>query len=311
MARPPIELDLVNYNARAPTWSNPVPRASHHLSIFLKALFYGNIDEAVFLSSHTDLEDDQDWRPIRALGRGGYGLVGLWQKFDEKGTVLDSIAIKQQEYSATDENGLSYEARLMQHLNGANCKNIIKLRCFRDHQLEKRWRYYLEFAPFGNLHDLKINYMAWNTYLPEEFLWHVFHGLATAGLQLGDTEYLGYRDGEGYALREDHYMLHFDLKPQNVGLGDLVDEMPTHFSNYPVAKVMDFGLARITSPHDQHNPRGYWDLGTAGYKPPVRWSDTLQWQSNVDYETGTRIADGSLARTTRRQESDRQAAILP
>jgi serine/threonine protein kinase len=255
MARPPIDLDLVNFHAQAPSWRVSVPRPSASL-FFARLLCHWELDTAHFLNSHTDLEDNQDWRPIRALGKGGYGLVGLWQKIDEKGTVLDSIAIKQQK-RPYHGSGWSYEAELMHQLNGAKCNNIIKLRGFRAHQAEKLWRYYFEFAPFGNLHDLKINYMAWNTYLPEEFLWHIFHGLATAGLQLGGAEYWQYRDGEPYALLEDHFVLHFDLKPQNVVLGDLVDESPIHFSNYPVAKVMDFGLARITGPDDPENPRRY------------------------------------------------------
>jgi serine/threonine protein kinase len=277
MARPPMELDLVNINARAPSWMEPPPQAANNSFLF-KALYYWAPEVAIFLNSHTDLEDDQDWRPIRALGKGGNGVVGLWQKFDQMGRVVDSIAIKQQKHRPTVDNDPSFEPQLMDYLNSANCNNIIKLRGFKDHQQENLWRFYFEYAPFGNLHDLKINYMAWNTYLPEEFLWHVFHGLATAGLQLAETVPWEHgpqwrRDNERAALQDDCFVVHFDLKPQNVVLGDLVDKMPTHFSNYPVAKMMDFGLARVTGPGDKENPTKYWGLATPGYQPPVRWSN--------------------------------------
>jgi serine/threonine protein kinase len=307
MSDSPITLDLANFDAEAPTWRHPILHASS-LWFFIKTLYHWKLDEAIFLNSDPDLDDDTNWRPARPLGRGGYGLVGLWEKLDENGNLLDSIAIKQQKYMATQEeqesltvggNGLSYEAELMHQLNAFDCPNIIKLKGFKDNEAERLWRYYFEFADFGNLHDLKVNYMAWNTYLPEEFLWHVFHSLATAGLALGDSDFHEYRDGTANLRLENWFVVHFDLKPQNVVLGKPVDKMSSHFSNYPVVKMMDFGLARITGPADPNNPSGYWTRATPGHKPPVRLSETLLWQASVDYETGTSTSDGSLATTTR------------
>lgn len=283
MDRPPISLDLRAFQASERSWALPVPQAST-LLFFFKAAFYWKTDEVIFLNSATDLDDATDWRPVRPLGRGGYGLVGLWQKLGRNGTVLDSMAIKQQKYRENDasqacfttgEDGMSYEAQLMHQFNRENCGNIIKLRGFKDNRPERLWRYYFEFAPHGDLRLLKTNYRAWNTYLPEEFLWHLFHGLATAALALADGEYFSYRDGKQDGRMKDCFVVHFDLKPENVALGDPIDEMPAHFSNYPVAKMMDFGLARLTGPADLYNPIGYWSLATAGYKPPVRQIDTL------------------------------------
>ncbi len=277
---PPIKLDLENFQHRVWSWQRPVQGALQD-PFFYRAVYYWGEDETLFLNSATDLDDDKGWRPVRPLGKGAYGIVGLWQKMDNRGTVLDSLAIKQQKYRSNTESqdmfmvesGMAYEAALMHQLNQQGCINIVQLRGFKDNPIEKLWRFYFEFAEWGDLRLLETNYRAWNTYLPEEFLWHIFHGLANAGLALAMGEF--HEVGEEDGTPTDSYVLHFDLKPENVVLGNPIDKMPTHFSNYPVAKVTDFGLARLTNQADRRNPVGYRGFGTPGYLPPVRLMDGI------------------------------------
>ena len=122
-----------------------------------------------FLNSDVDLDDVDGWRPVRPLGEGGYGLVGLWQKFDDNNTVVDSIAIKQQKYYREAQhhqnmslgfNGLSREAALMHQVNFGSNRNVIRLRGFRNNKPERLWRYYFEFAPWDDLRILKNKYSA-------------------------------------------------------------------------------------------------------------------------------------------------------
>jgi hypothetical protein len=41
------------------------------------------------------------------------------------------------------------------------------------------------------------------------------------------------------------------------------------FKTYPVIKLADFGLARLTGPDDGKNPVGFYGQGSNAYKAPV------------------------------------------
>jgi serine/threonine protein kinase len=192
--------------------------------------------------------------------------------------VVELIAIKQQHYDKDEytqaqhtfgSDGLALEAVLMHQLNRLKNKNIIRLRNFKNHTPERLWRFYFEYAPGGDLYVLKNNYRAWNTYLPEEFLWHVFHGLAHAALTLHTGPFRDYATDRMYAPGKI-CLVHFDLKPSNIFLGDADADDLHGFSNYPTIKMADFGLAKLTGRFDRKNPTRYRLLGTDGYRPPVR-----------------------------------------
>lgn len=126
------------------------------------------------------------------------------------------------------------------------------------------WRYFLEYAPYGNLENLRSRYKAFNRYLPELFLWHVFNGLAKAICEL-----------ENLTDNPEIVILHLDIKPLNIFLG--YEELHRndehtgglHNSQYPAVKLGDFGCAFLT--HDNHNgnPRDCNGIGTTGYQAPV------------------------------------------
>lgn len=42
-----------------------------------------------------DSDDTSEWRPHYYVGGGGYGRVGVWQKRNDKGELIDEIALKE------------------------------------------------------------------------------------------------------------------------------------------------------------------------------------------------------------------------
>jgi serine/threonine protein kinase len=280
---PPIRLNLHDLQARASSWITASLKTLSRPFFYEAAARWGP-EFAIFLTSSADLDNEDGWHPVRPLGQGSFGRVGLWQKIDSDGQVVDSIAIKQQKYGDRREHeemtlgahGLSREAALMHQLNNLDNPNIIRLRGFKNNGPEKLWRFYFEYCHGGDLDNLITNYCAWNTYLPEEFLWDVFHGLAHAAQTLQQGPF---RDLDT-DRSTDNEVVHFDLKPQNVFLDNTAAPTlhgdPRHRTPqivyYPTVKMADFGLATITGVDDQDNPREYRERGTDLYKPPVRQS---------------------------------------
>lgn len=155
------------------------------------------------------------------------------------------------------------------------------------------WRYYLEYAPYGDLENLRARYRAFHRYLPELFLWHVFNSLAKA-VHVLEKKQRAWPD----AFKDGEYVVHADIKPKNIFLGyeelERPEETPLdserleepieceqpHFQSgglqnpedipiYPSIKLGDFGLAMYTSEQDEANPEKFRGVGTAYFQPPV------------------------------------------
>lgn len=218
---------------------------------------------------------DLSWRPVRVLGKGGFGIVGLWQKTNSQDETEDEIAIKEMErplhgdYHLDRNPSLAREAVVMKQLNdaekrrGYSINNILRLRSFKFFPPSRRWRFYLEFAPYGDLNKLLYSYRAWNSYLPEEFLWHVFHSLANAATTMEQGPFTHLESEEAI----DWSVTHLDIKPDNIYMAK--PDQAELFANYPTIKVGDFGLAELTGEDDEGNPTLYRRKGTEGYQPPV------------------------------------------
>ena len=139
-----------------------------------------------------------------------------------------------------------------------------------------RYRFYLEYCPYGSIDHLIRLYRCWDTFLPETFIWHVFYHLANAcealrDCPLADSVYLKWgeiRGGPFHDVREDLYCLHMDMKPGNFLLG-----YPHQGEEYPSALLNDYGTSVYTDPllgkGPYHNPEDLWWRGTHLYKPTV------------------------------------------
>ncbi|KIY00440.1 uncharacterized protein Z520_04125 [Fonsecaea multimorphosa CBS 102226] len=222
-----------------------------------------------------DREDDYMWECTDILGRGAFGMVGKWTKFDKNGRAVDDIAIKQTVLDGRelDEEGrptVPTEAVLVKALVDQGCRNVARLRDMRYFDCDRpKWRLYLEYYRYGTLHDLVQTYRRRNKRgnyddrIPEAFIWQAFHDFAQAcyHMKVLRLDSLG-----GSTPRGDHFALHLDLKGQNVLLGDAPGNeklMP-----YPTLKVADWGCAEYTSLDDERNSKKWKGNGTICWMPP-------------------------------------------
>ncbi|OAP64756.1 hypothetical protein AYL99_00728 [Fonsecaea erecta] len=279
-----------------------------------------------------DEKEDAEWGPIRLLGRGGYGIVGLWQKRDDNNQLVDEVVLKESSYtkgktavSSIEVNPVAYP----RHLVEAAIHNDINLRqpgvsphlreykFFYDDRAfaEGRYRFYLEYCPHGSLARLAHRYRCWDTYLPEVFIWHVFSNLAKAGEALRNPPHLDSRaikEEYLYKFRQDElFCLHLDWKPANVLLG-----YPHEGEEYPSALLNDYGLAMVTAISDsltfrRWNPYALWWRGTPYHKPTEQSHYGVNWEIPPDggwvrtRDTLNRELDWQRAATQREDENEK------
>ncbi|KAK5101223.1 hypothetical protein LTS08_004830 [Lithohypha guttulata] len=281
------------------------------LSEFLKLKVIKSLKRA---TRHGSIEYEQEWTAHRYLGSGSFGCVALWVRKNEKGEITDEMAIKQADYNLiaawSQEPPLSKEAVIQNHLNTSKVENFVYLRDFKaidgrpltvdsdatpspKRRRLLKWHYYLEFAPYGDLSRLMDRYRAWNRYLPEKFLWHVFDSLARAVCCLTDhpTNMQSLPKGDVNPLAHER-VVHFDIKPENIFLGY---EKPVNNSEkslyggiakfddvvtcFPMIKLGDFGIAEFTAYPDKSrkNPKSFWRIGTGFYRSPEMIHYGLDW----------------------------------
>ena len=222
----------------------------------------------------------EEWREGGIpVGKGAYGRVTRWIRRNEDGQIEDEVAVKEADQGDEDtveggETGLSLEAVLHSQLNEVGCESIVHLRSFK--LVNTTWRYYLEYAPYGHLDRLRERYKAFNTYLPEVFLWHLFHSLARATCAMATTGHWRrlLRGGIQEQYPDGWNMIHFDIKQANILVSkevQLKDELgATGLTwSFPGIKLADFGLAMITGESDKDNPSDCFWRGTRYWAPPV------------------------------------------
>jgi hypothetical protein len=82
---------------------------------------------------------DEEWFPVRPLGKGGFGGVAVWERRNSAGEVLEETAVKQAKWegrlAVKRSPAIAKEAAIMQQLNKKRSDNIVYLKafkCFRD-----------------------------------------------------------------------------------------------------------------------------------------------------------------------------------
>lgn len=129
-------------------------------------------------------------------------------------------------------------------------------------------RFYLEYAPYGTLANLLARYKAFNRYLPELFLWHLFNSLAKAVLTLEQNQ----------PDQQPHFVAHLDIKPDNIFLGyETTKSSDPKFTGglkgkdvkYPSIKLGDFGFARQVMYRQPISMEQLGSYGTRSFYPPV------------------------------------------
>ena len=278
-------------------------------SEFITAFFGGTIlaDHTDFLFSEHDISNQGSaWIPQQVLGKGGFGVAGVWAKKNDDGETVDETVIKQVTelhdyqqicYKVAREASVNRDAQRQAHaLHAANKDantspsrdhSIMHIRNYKFNQLSQYCRFYSIYAPHYTLLDLIYRYKCFNTLLPELFIWHIAYSLAKANKALSEPldatslfhRYPPPRQPLDYA--KDCFILHMDLKPENVFLdyspleNEEVDAMyervldETNLQDdpvdtYPQVKLADFGVAQYAKPGAANRSGD----GTEGYLPP-------------------------------------------
>ena len=183
-------------------------------------------------------------------------------------------------------------------------------------------RAYFDYAPHGNLWELMKRYEAFDKHLPEAFIWHVFHSLAQAVLAMNDGPWTRLTTGDDgkikhIRLRNEVFLNHFDMKPENIFLGiSAAEQSPTAATGsnvwnpdneYPQILLADFGFSErltrdnknqdhqdepsyideliVNNTPNRPNPRDFWNTGQpvygAGILSPGRQWNYGPWGSGT------------------------------
>ncbi len=135
--------------------------------------------------------------------------------------------------------GLPKEAILQYQINARDCDCILFLRDYKYYDADRKYRFYTEFCPHGDLENLRFRYRAaYAKCLREAFLWHVLNAPARAIRVMEEGPWPKFPSGETPAGRQ--YMLHMDLKPQNVFLG--FEPEKSEAGNDSLQWVVDFSI---------------------------------------------------------------------
>lgn len=231
----------------------------------------------------SDENEDAQWGPVRLLGAGTYGHVGLWQKRNSSNEPIDELALKEglvRNFQSTEVDWQLYPRLLKEAViqRDINCKDPrvaphLRRYKFISEQSDNsvgRYRSYVEFCPHDTLDRLGKLYRAWDQYLPEVFLWRIFHEFAIAGEALRDNlpdDSLAWDESVPYDLRSNGSCVHFDLKPSNILLDHALEG--AHEADFPRTKLSDFGLSVYTDLNDTNNPCNLWWRRTKVFAPPV------------------------------------------
>ncbi|KAI1622081.1 kinase-like domain-containing protein [Exophiala viscosa] len=245
------------------------------------------------LMFNDDYDEDAIWGPVRILGAGSYGQVGLWQKRNDLNQPIDELALKENAYnpnallpsevSPIMKLRMPKEALIQHDINDKDDRAAPFLRRYKfisesaDHE-QGRYRHYLEFCPHDSLQSLSALYRAWDTYLPEVFLWYVFHRLAISCQALHETpplDSLAWSTELDGLARRNGYCLHLDMKPGNVLLDYAPEDPQDH--DFPGPKLSDYGMSVYTCSDDQSNPIRYFWRATRVYAPPEQQSYGAHW----------------------------------
>ena len=250
------------------------------------------------------------WVPVRPLGAGSYGAVGLFEHRDDDGLVEDYVVAKYAEVCEKDSvrkniSGISREAAIMMQLNEIpNSEGVLFLRNFRHYADNKMWLHLLEYCPSLDLEGLRLTYKAMRKTFPEAFLWYTFYALAK-GLVTMEEGPFG-EDLKPSKVRNGAYLVHRDLKPSNTFMGyshieqdpDKVLSDPANYMgtclDYPHAKIADFGLSKITTNGDPENTAyKQAHVGTAQWRPPeMRINQIPPYESKNQFPSTCFDADG-------------------
>ncbi|KAL8737972.1 MAG: hypothetical protein Q9181_001194 [Wetmoreana brouardii] len=249
---------------------NDLQRWGNRFSNFIRSPF-GLVDRKT-------KQFEQGWKGRKPLGRGTFGMAGMWEKELEDGSLdvgtlhsrvgrfsakdIQQVVVKQigpsekQPWNPTKpmEATVLFNINLLPNPTG--CVGYRGYQCYDQRQAH---RIYMEYCPNGDLHKLIKKYRTKRRLLPEAFIWDVFYNLALACQSLATTCCI-----RGHVGCSE--FVHLDIKPANVFLTEKGDWDEGTNILYATAKLGDFGLTVCTGHNDDGNPNHYKGGGTPHYK---------------------------------------------
>ncbi|KAK3062006.1 hypothetical protein LTS18_005001 [Coniosporium uncinatum] len=122
-------------------------------------------------------------------------------------------------------------------------------------------RFYLhtDWAPHGDLEDIIHSAYQEDRKLPEPMIWYYFQAM---------TEAANTKKNIGVIQPSELEMVHLDIKPGNFFIGSRDSE---YYSDFPIPRLGDFGLAWIGRRDDAQNPSAILDRGTPGFSAPEQY----------------------------------------
>ncbi|GAB7322247.1 hypothetical protein MBLNU13_g03239t3 [Cladosporium sp. NU13] len=217
------------------------------------------------------------------IANGPLSCVGLCVSGDQHNQIVDRFIMKDMWFTYhrnlwTDlhfwygdprdpTSKVPYEVHIMEHLAATGQENVLRMRAWHMVPEKLMYRIFLEYCPNGELSSLLNHHWALNmtnqqpdSYIPEPAIWHIFNSLIKAGLAME---------------RVFAEVVHLDIKPDNVFLGDYAgidpELFPDNFAMYPTCKLGDFGLAtycRLAENRHKLSNNNYIDRGTPCFIAP-------------------------------------------
>ncbi|KAI4282233.1 MAG: hypothetical protein L6R35_005459 [Caloplaca aegaea] len=113
-----------------------------------------------YIRSHHGYEEG--WVGRRPLGRGTQAAVGMWEKRDSSGRIVDQICIKEigEDHYLPYNPNKPFEAVIMEDLRDEPKNGVVRIRGYRRYPRRKVHRIYMEYCEHGSLQRLISAYQA-------------------------------------------------------------------------------------------------------------------------------------------------------
>ena len=197
---------------------------------------------------------------LASIGQGGQGHAGLWVEYDDHGSIIQRVVLKESYvdpegdwnlkkwWFGPPENRHPLEASILGDLSNIDTEAlcVVRFLAYAVYEKKRMYRTYCELCPHGDLKGVVRNHLklrsSYTTYgkprkyqVPTLALWAIFEALAKAAYVLFHGKL-----PEVEKLHRWRKILHRDIKPHNVFLSHPNKET---WRSIPVAKLGDFGMA--------------------------------------------------------------------